>query len=87
MQYLAVFTGIVEGTGKVKKTKTRRVVHCNTCSFEMIDETAKNTSLGLLKTGDLLNIERSVKACEQAWITGVKRSYLPFPSPHAFQRC
>ena len=34
----------------------------NTCSFEMIDETAKNTSLGLLKTGDLLNIERSVNA-------------------------
>ena len=96
MQYLAVFTGIVEGTGKVKKigkTKTRSAVGMsidlgvhskglktgqsvaldgvcltvikrvgNTCSFEMIDETAKNTSLGLLKTGDLLNIERSVKA-------------------------
>ena len=95
MQYLAVFTGIVEGTGKVKKigkTKTRSAVGMsidlgvhskglktgqsvaldgvcltvikrvgNTCSFEMIDETAKNTSLGLLKTGDLLNIERSVK--------------------------
>ena len=96
MSYLAVFTGIVEGTGKVKKigkTKTRSAVGMsidlgvhskglktgqsvaldgvcltvikrvgNTCSFEMIDETAKNTSLGLLKTGDLLNIERSVKA-------------------------
>ena len=37
----------------------------NTCSFEMIDETAKNTSLGLLKTGDLLNIERSVQFCRQ----------------------
>ena len=76
MQYLAVFTGIVEGTGKVKKigkTKTRSAVGMsidlgvhskglktgqsvaldgvcltvikrvgNTCSFEMIDETAKN---------------------------------------------
>ncbi|MDI1494883.1 MAG: riboflavin synthase subunit alpha [Cenarchaeum symbiont of Oopsacas minuta] len=34
----------------------------NVCNFEMIDETAKNTSLGLLKIGDSLNIERSVKA-------------------------
>ncbi len=96
MSYLAVFTGIVEGTGKVKKigkTKTRSAIGMsidlgsrskglktgqsvaldgvcltvikrvgNTCSFEMIDETAKNTSLGLLKTGDLVNIERSIKA-------------------------
>ena len=96
MLYLAVFTGIVEGTGKVKKmskTKTRSAIGIsvdlgahskglktgqsvalngvcltvikrigNACNFEMIDETAKNTSLGMLKTGELLNIERSVKA-------------------------
>ncbi len=96
MPYLAVFTGIVEGTGKVKKmgkTKTRSTIGIsvdlgahskglktgqsvalngvcltvikrigNACNFEMIDETVKNTSLGMLKTGELLNIERSVKA-------------------------
>lgn len=34
----------------------------NKCNFEMIEETTKKTSLGNLKTGSTVNIERSIKA-------------------------
>lgn len=34
----------------------------NKCNFEMIEETTKKTSLGNLKTGSIVNIERSVRA-------------------------
>ncbi|MDP2667429.1 MAG: riboflavin synthase [Nitrosopumilaceae archaeon] len=34
----------------------------NKCNFEMIEETTKKTSLGNLKTGSIVNIERSIKA-------------------------
>ena len=92
-----MFTGIVEGVGKVKKiskaTKNRSAIQmivdlgkygkglkigqsvalngvCLTvtklsktgCAFEMIEETTKKTDLGNLKTGGIVNIERSLKA-------------------------
>ena len=92
-----MFTGIVEGIGKVesisKNTKKRSAVQmtvnlgkhskglkigqsvaingvCLTatklsksnCVFEMIEETTKKTDLGNLKTGGIVNIERSLKA-------------------------
>jgi len=92
-----MFTGIVEGIGKVKKiskiTKNRSAVQMivdlgrhgkglkigqsvalngvcltvtklskNGCTFEMIDETTKKTDLGNLKPGEIVNIERSLKA-------------------------
>jgi riboflavin synthase len=91
-----MFTGIVQGIGKVKKiskaTKNRSAVQmivdlgkygkglktgqsvalngvCLTvaklskteCTFEMIEETTKKTDLGNLKTGEFVNIERSLK--------------------------
>lgn len=34
----------------------------NKCNFEMIEETTKKTSLGNLKTGSTVNIERSIRA-------------------------
>lgn len=34
----------------------------NKCNFEMIEETTKKTSLGNLKAGSIVNIERSIKA-------------------------
>jgi len=34
----------------------------NKCNFEMIEETTKKTSLGNLKIGSIVNIERSIKA-------------------------
>lgn len=34
----------------------------NKCNFEMIEETTKKTSLGNLKTGSIVNVERSIKA-------------------------
>ena len=37
----------------------------NKCNFEMIEETTKKTSLGNLKTGSIVNIERSIKAGER----------------------
>jgi len=92
-----MFTGIVEGIGKIKKiskaTKNRSAIQmvvdlgihgkglkagqsvalngvCLTvtklsktrCTFEMIDETTKKTDLGNLKVGEIVNIERSLKA-------------------------
>jgi len=92
-----MFTGIVEGIGKVKKiskiTKNRSAIQmivdlgkhgkglkigqsvalngvCLTatklskegCIFEMIEETTKKTDLGNLKPGEIVNIERSLKA-------------------------
>ena len=92
-----MFTGIVEGIGKIKKisksTKNRSAIQmivdlgkhgkglkmgqsvalngvCLTvtklskigCTFEMIEETTKKTDLGNLKTGGIVNIERSLKA-------------------------
>jgi len=92
-----LFTGIVEGIGKVKKiskaTKNRSAIQmlvdlgkhgkglktgqsvalngvCLTVTklsktgytFEMIEETTKNTDLGNLKPGGIVNIERSLKA-------------------------
>jgi riboflavin synthase len=92
-----MFTGIVEGIGKVKKiskaTKNRSAIQmivdlgkhgkglkigqsvalngvCLTvtklsktgCTFEMIEETTKKTDLGNLKPGEIVNIERSLKA-------------------------
>jgi riboflavin synthase len=92
-----MFTGIVEGIGKVKKiskaTKNRSAIQmivdlgkygkglkigqsvalngvCLTvtklsktgCAFEMIEETTKKTDLGNLRTGGVVNIERSLKA-------------------------
>ena len=92
-----MFTGIVEGIGKVKKiskaTKNRSAIQMivdlgkhgkglktgqsvalngvcltvtklskNECTFEMIEETTKKTDLGNLKTGGIVNIERSLKA-------------------------
>ncbi len=92
-----MFTGIVEGIGKVKKiskaTKNRSAIQmtvdlgkhgkdlkigqsvalngvCLTvtklskpgCTFEMIEETTKKTDLGNLKSGSIVNIERSLKA-------------------------
>jgi riboflavin synthase len=92
-----MFTGIVEGIGKVKKiskaTKNRSAIQIivdlgkhgkglktgqsvalngvcltvtklskNECTFEMIEETTKKTNLGNLKTGGIVNIERSLKA-------------------------
>jgi len=92
-----MFTGIVEGIGKIKKiskaTKNRSAIQmtvdlgkygkglktgqsvalngvCLTatklsktdCTFEMIEETTKKTDLGNLKSGGIVNIERSLKA-------------------------
>ena len=92
-----MFTGIVEGIGKIvkisKNTKTRSSIQmtvnlgkhakglkigqsvdlngvCLTatklsksnCIFEMIEETTRKTDLGNLKSGDIVNIERSLKA-------------------------
>ncbi len=92
-----MFTGIVEGIGKIVKistnTKTRSSIQmtvdlgkhakglkigqsvalngvCLTatklsksnCIFEMIEETTRKTDLGNLKPGDIVNIERSLKA-------------------------
>ncbi|EGP94485.1 Riboflavin synthase, alpha subunit [Nitrosarchaeum koreense MY1] len=92
-----MFTGIVEGIGKIEKisknTKTRSSIQmtvnlgkhakglkigqsvslngvCLTatklsnskCIFEMIEETTSKTDLGNLKPGDIVNIERSLKA-------------------------
>jgi len=37
----------------------------NLAKFEMIDETTKKTDLGNLKTGNIVNIERSLKAGER----------------------
>ncbi len=37
----------------------------NKCNFEMIEETTKKTSLGNLKTGSIVNIERSIRAGER----------------------
>jgi len=37
----------------------------NNCTFEMIDETTKKTDLGNLKSGSIVNIERSLKAGER----------------------
>jgi len=91
-----MFTGIVEGIGKIvkisKNTKTRSSIQmtvnlgkhakglkigqsvalngvCLTatklsksnCIFEMIEETTRKTDLGNLKSGDIVNIERSLK--------------------------
>ena len=92
-----MFTGIVEGTGKIEKisndTENRSAIQitvnlgkhskglkigqsvalngvCLTatkiskskCVFEMIEETITKTDLGNLKLGDIVNIERSLKA-------------------------
>ncbi len=92
-----MFTGIVEGIGKVEKitknTKNRSAIQmtinlgkhskglkvgqsvaingvCLTatklskpnCVFEMIEETTKKTDLGNLKSGAIVNIERSLMA-------------------------
>lgn len=92
-----MFTGIVEGIGKVEKILDKTKKHsaiqmtvdlgrhakglkigqsvalngvCLTatkiskskCLFEMIEETTKKTDLGNLKTGSVVNIERSLKA-------------------------
>jgi riboflavin synthase len=92
-----LFTGIVEGIGKVKKitkvTKNRSAIQmvidlgkhgkglkigqsvalngvCLTVTklskagstFEMIEETTKKTDLGNLEVGEIVNIERSLKA-------------------------
>lgn len=92
-----MFTGIVEGVGKVEKiskaTKNRSAIQmtvnlgkhskglkigqsvalngvCLTvtklsktnCIFEMIEETTKKTDLGNLRPGEIINIERSLKA-------------------------
>ena len=35
------------------------------CIFEMIEETTKKTDLGNLKVGGVVNIERSLKACDR----------------------
>ena len=91
-----MFTGIVEGIGKIEKisknTKNRSAIQmtvnlgkhakglkigqsvalngvCLTatklsksnCIFEMIEETTSKTDLGNLKSGDIVNIERSLK--------------------------
>lgn len=91
-----MFTGIVEGIGKIekisKKTKNRSAIQmtvnlgkhakglkigqsvalngvCLTatklsksnCIFEMIEETTRKTDLGNLKSGDIVNVERSLK--------------------------
>ena len=91
-----MFTGIVEGIGKIEKisknTKNRSAIQmtvnlgkhakglkigqsvalngvCLTatklsksnCIFEMIEETTRKTDLGNLKSGDIVNIERSLK--------------------------
>jgi len=37
----------------------------STCIFEMIEETTRKTDLGNLKPGDIVNIERSLKAGER----------------------
>lgn len=92
-----MFTGIVEGTGKVEKIstsvknrsavqmtvnlgrhskglKTGQSVALNgvcltaikisksSCIFEMIGETIRKTDLGNLKEGEIVNLERSLKA-------------------------
>jgi len=92
-----MFTGIVEGIGKIEKisknTENRSAIQmtvnlgkhakglkigqsvslngvCLTatklsksnCIFEMIEETTRKTDLGNLKPGDIVNIERSLKA-------------------------
>lgn len=90
-----MFTGIVEGVGKVKSLVEEKESWCltlslpfeekdgleagaslsvNGCcltfreqgnthgSFDLLDETLKRTNLGDLKTGDLVNLERSVPA-------------------------
>jgi len=94
---MLMFTGIVEGIGKVEKitknTKNRSAIQmtinlgkhskglkvgqsvaingvCLTatklskpnCVFEMIEETTKKTDLGNLKSGAIVNIERSLMA-------------------------
>ncbi len=91
-----MFTGIVEGVGKIekisKRTKNRSAIQmtvnlgkyakglkigqsvalngvCLTatklsksnCIFEMIEETTNKTDLGSLKSGDIVNIERSLR--------------------------
>ncbi|MDH3676689.1 MAG: riboflavin synthase [Nitrosopumilus sp.] len=45
--------GVCLTVTKLSKTK---------CTFEMIEETTKKTDLGNLKPGDMVNIERSLKA-------------------------
>ena len=95
-----MFTGIVEGIGKIEKisktTKNRSSIQmtvnlgkhakglkigqsvslngvCLTatklsnskCIFEMIEATTRKTDLGNLKPGDIVNIERSLKAGER----------------------
>ena len=90
-----MFTGIVEGVGKVESLVEEKESWCltlslpfeekdgleagaslsvNGCcltfreqgnthgSFDLLDETLKRTNLGDLKTGDLVNLERSVPA-------------------------
>ena len=91
-----MFTGIIEGIGKIEKisknTKNRSAIQmtvnlgkhakglkigqsvalngvCLTatnlsksnCIFEMIEETINKTDLGSLKSGDIVNIERSLR--------------------------
>jgi len=95
-----VFTGIIEGQGRVKKfdikTKNRSAakmeidlgnlvkglhtgdsvaingvcltatsISKNQAEFEMIGETLKKTNLGMIKPGDKVNIERSLKVGER----------------------
>ena len=95
-----LFTGITEGTGRVKSISKPNVknnqpryriklrvslgklsrglkvgkslsidgacltitrLHAGTADFELVEETTKRTSLGCLKAGDLVNIERSLQ--------------------------
>ena len=95
-----MFTGIIEGQGRVKKfdikTKNRSAakmeidlgnlakglhigdsvaingvcltatsISKNQAEFEMIGETLKKTNLGMIKPGDKVNIERSLKVGER----------------------
>lgn len=95
-----MFTGIIEGQGRVKKfdikTKNRSAakmevdlgnlakglhigdsvaingvcltainISKNQAEFEMIGETLKKTNLGMIKLGDKVNIERSLKVGER----------------------
>ena len=95
-----MFTGIIEGQGRIKKfdikTKNRSAakmeidlgnlakglhigdsvaingvcltatnISKNNAEFEMIGETLKKTNLGMIKPGDKVNIERSLKVGER----------------------
>jgi riboflavin synthase len=97
-----MFTGIIEGIGKVKSickikginkradtkltislgniTKGMKVgdsvsingacltitkISKGTADFEIVDETIKRTCLGLIKTGDMVNIERSLRLSDR----------------------